>query len=144
MQKFRIFTALLVLTILTLPMPRVLAAGNGQELLLQRTFPTESGERLKVNAYAGNVKINSWNKNEIEVKIYGSSEAGKYLDFDVCCDELGINIAALKKAEIENVKSLGLRYEISVPRDYDVRISGGENVTVEDKSGKVEMSMIGE
>jgi hypothetical protein len=71
------------------------------------------------------------------IKIYGSSEAVKYLEFDVSSDELGITIAASKKAEIENVQNLNLRYEICVPHDYCVKVTGGENVTIDDRSGPI-------
>jgi hypothetical protein len=140
MHKIPLFSALVLLILMTLPVPRVWAADSGQKLLLEKSFPTASGERLKVNAYAGNIKINCWQKNEIVIKIYGSSDAVKYLDFDVSSDELGINISATKKAGIENVKNLGLRYEISVPHSYCVKVTGGKNVTIDKESAPVEVS----
>jgi hypothetical protein len=140
MKKLLTIPALILFALVSLNMTPVYASDSGQELLLQKSFPTFSGERLKVNAYAGNVKINCWSKNEIEIKIYGSSDAVKYLDFDVTSDELGIKISASKKAEIENVKSLGLRYVICVPHDYCVKVFGGKNVTIDKEYGPIELS----
>jgi hypothetical protein len=139
MNKIRISLALFLFTFMTLWTSSVFSAEPGT-LILQKTFPTNSGDRLKVNAYAGNVKINCWGKNEIEIKIYGSSEAVKYLDFNVSSDEFGIIIAASKKTGIENAKSLGLRYEISVPHSYCVKVTGGKNVTIDKDSAPVEVS----
>ena len=145
MHKMRISLALIIFTLITLQIRPVWGADNGgadngQKLLLEKSFPTESGERLKFNGYAGNVKICCWHKNEVKIKIYGSSEAGKYLNFVVSSDELGIRIAALKKAGIENAMNLSLRYEISVPSDYYVKVSTGGNVIIEDQNGPVEIS----
>jgi hypothetical protein len=140
MKKIRIPIALILFALFFVHAAPVHAADSGQTLLLQKTFPTLSGDRLKVNAYAGNVKVNCWGRNEIVIKIYGSSDAVKYLDFDISSDELGINISATKKAEIENVTDLGLRYEICVPRDYCVKVTGGEKVTVDKANVPVEIS----
>ncbi len=143
MYQIRIFSALVILALLILQVSPV-KADNGQKLLLKKSFSTESGERLKVNGCAGDLKVDSWLKNEVEVKIYGNPEALKYLDFNVNSDELGINICALKKAGIEKVKNLNLRYEITVPRDYNVKVStSGKNVNIEDQTGAVQISSLG-
>ena len=144
MKKMQIFLALIVFTLMSFQVKPVFGADNTQVLLLEKSFPTASGDRLKVNAYAGNVKVNCWHKNEIVIRIYGSSDASKYLDFDVTSDELGINIAASKKEGIENVKNLSLSYEICVPHDYCVRVSGSKKVTIDKESLPVEISSLGE
>ena len=141
MNSLRISLALLMFLLFASFMQPVRAADKDQMLLLQKSFPTESGERLKVNAYSGDVKIDCWHNNEIVIKIYGSSDAVKYLNFDVSSDEMGINIAAVKKAGIDKVKNFNLRYEICVPHDYCVKVTGGKgNVNVENPRVPVEIS----
>ena len=142
MHKMRISLALIVFTLIAFQIRPVWGADKDseQKLLLKKSFPTESRDRLKVNGYAGNVKINYWNKNEVEIKIYGNVEAVKYLDFIVHSDELGINIAASKKAGVDKVRNLSVKYEITLPRDYDVKVSSGKNVKVQTHSGPVEIS----
>jgi hypothetical protein len=142
MHKMRISLALIVFTLIAFQIRPVWGADSDQKLLLKKSFPTESRDRLKVNGYAGNVKIYYWNKNEVEVKIYGSSEAVEYFDFDVNSDELGIKINASKKDEIEKVKNFSLQYEISVPRNYNVKVSTGGNSTIQDGNGPVEISTL--
>jgi hypothetical protein len=142
MHNMRISLALIVFTLIALQIRPVWGADSDQKLLLKKSFPTESRDRLKVNGYAGNVKVNYWHKNEVEIKIYGSIEAVKYLNFIVHSDELGINIAASKKAGIEKVKNLSVRYEITLPRDYDVKVSSGKNVKVQNHSGPVKISTL--
>lgn len=139
MHKIRILSALLLCVLMFIMIPRVWGADKDgtdkdQTLLLQKSFTTESGDRLKVSGLAGNVKINSWNKNEVEIRIYGSSEAVKYLNFNVCCDNFGINIGSIKKAGIDKANNLNLRYVINVPRDYNVKVTTGKgNLIIEDK-----------
>lgn len=141
MSKIRIFPALLIFTLLTLQIHTALGADKGQKLLLKKSFSTEQGDGLKVNGCAGNVKITPWFKNEIEVKIYGRSEAGKFLDFKVSNDEQGINICVLKKMGIEKVNNHCLRYEVKVPRDYFVRVlKCAGNIVVNDRNGSMKIS----
>jgi hypothetical protein len=121
----------------------VWGADNSQKLLLAKSFSTESGDELKVNGCAGNVKVGYWFRSEIEVKVYGSSDAGKYLDFDVISDELGIRICVLKKTGMEKVKNFSLRYEINVPRDYIVKVSRVRGNVSEDQGGSVEIGTPG-
>lgn len=143
MQKLRILSALIVAALIVFQMP-ARGADKNQKLLFEKSFPTELGERLKLNSIAGDVKINSWCKNEVKIRIYGSFEAGKYLDFRVSSDALGIKINALKKAGIENVKNLNLRYEICVPHNYGVKVSSrGKKVNVENPNGPVKLSSPG-
>ncbi len=121
--------------------PQVWGIDNTQRLLFEKSFPTELGERLKVISIAGDVKINCWCKNEVRIKIYGSFEAVKYLNFVVSSDELGIKINALKKAGIENAKNLNLRYEICVPHNYGVKVSSrGKKVNIENPNGQVKLN----
>ena len=115
-------------TLMTFQIRPVWGADNSQKLLLVKSFSIEPGEILKVNGCAGNVEVGYWFRSEIEVKIYGISDAGKCLDFDVRSDELGIRICVTKKAGIEKAKNFNLRYEINVPRDYIVKVSKAEEM----------------
>ncbi len=93
-----------------------------------------------VNSYTGNVKVDCWSRNVIGIKIYGSPDAEKYLNFNVSSDDNGITVDAFRKAAIDNINSLGLRYEISVPSDYSVRVDGGDKVTVDKHSLPVDVT----
>jgi hypothetical protein len=137
----QIILALIIFSVMTLQVPQVrgadsgnadngttdnVNADNGQTLLFEKSFPTESGERLKFNGYSGNVKINGWCRNMVKIRIFGSPEAVKYLNFKISSDEMGINIGVKTKNGYVNVKNLILRYEISVPRNYDVKVTDGK------------------
>jgi hypothetical protein len=124
MQKIRITLALILFTLVTLCSSHVYSSEpEPGTLLLKQSFPTESGKLLKLNSFAGNVKVNSWYKNELLIKIYGSREAMKCINFEVKVDKSGIYISACKKGAVGNAKALDLRYEIIVPRNYLVRVN---------------------
>jgi hypothetical protein len=138
MKKIRITQILLLIALSALWTPSVFSSEPGT-LLLQKSFPVQSDRMLKVNSYTGNVKVDCWEKNVIEIRIYGSPEAGKYLDFNVSSDGNGVKIAALKKTEVDNINDLGLRYEINVPSDYTVKVDGGKKVTIDKHSLPVDI-----
>ena len=144
LSKIGIYSALVIFSLMTIQVHPIQGADKSQKLLLERTFSTSSGEKLLVNGCGGNVKVNIWLNNEIEVRIYGSIEARNCLDFEVSSDESGINICASKKVGIEKAMNLNLRYEISVPRDYIVRVlKGSRNTDMENENSPVEISTTG-
>ncbi len=134
MNSLRISLALSMFLLVTLFTPNLFASGDGSNLLLEKSFQTGSNAVLKLNVYTGNVKINTWNKNAVEIKIYGTNDAENCLDFDVIIGKFNINIKASKKEGVDLAKDLGLRYEITVPRDYGVSVKDSKgNVTVDSK-----------
>ena len=138
MHKMQISLALFLFTLIPLQIQPVWGADNGvaanwgadksQALLFEKSFPTETGERLKFNGYAGTVKINSWCRNMVKIRIFGSPDAVKYLNFKISSDEMGINIGVRMKNGNMKVKNLNLRYEICIPRDYDIKVNGSKKI----------------
>lgn len=117
---------------------------NDLKLLLEKSVPTETGQKLRVDAVAGSVKITSWEKNEVYVKIYGNDEAEENLDFEISPDASGVKVDALKKSGVNGLHNLNLRFEISVPRNYNVKVStGGGSVNLTDQHGNVDVSTKG-
>jgi len=114
------------------------------KLLLDKTLPTQSGLKLTVDAFAGNVKITNSSTNEVAVRIYGNSNAEENLGFDVSSDASGVKVDASKKSGFKTLKNLSLKFEISVPLDYNVKITtGGGSVSLTSLKGNVEISSMG-
>jgi DUF4097 and DUF4098 domain-containing protein YvlB len=117
---------------------------NDLKLLQEKSVPTEAGQKLRVDAVGGNVKVTSWDKNEVYVKIYGNDEAEQNVDFEISPDASGVKVEALKKSGVDKLDRLSLKFEISVPRNYKVNVStGGGNVTLTDQDGDVTVSTKG-
>ena len=120
--------------------------GNDDDpkLLVDKTLPTEKGQKLRVDTQAGNVKITSWDKNEVQVKIYGNENTEEKFEFEVSSDASGVKVNGSKKAGVGSLNNISLKYEISVPLDYSVKVStGGGNVTLTDQNGTVDISTMG-
>ena len=117
---------------------------NDLKLLLEKSVPTETGQKLRVDVVAGNVKVTSWEKNEVYVKVYGNDEAEENVDFEISPDASGVKVEALKKSGVHNLHSISLKFEIKVPLNYRVSVSsGGGNVTMTDQNGDVDVSTKG-
>jgi DUF4097 and DUF4098 domain-containing protein YvlB len=117
---------------------------DGLKLLLEKSLPTQTGQKLNVDAFAGNVKITSWGKNEVAVKIYGDTNAEENLQFEVTSESSGIKVDATQKTDKKHLNNINLKMEIMAPFDYSVKVStGGGNVTLTDQNGAVEISTLG-
>jgi DUF4097 and DUF4098 domain-containing protein YvlB len=142
MFKLKFFLPMIALTFFASAISN--AQGDDLKLLLEKSLPTQSGQKLTVDAFAGNVKITSWGKNEVAVKIYGNSKAEDNLRFEVTPDASGIKVDASKKTSDKHLNNISLKLEISAPFDYSVKVStGGGNVTLTDQNGSVEISTMG-
>lgn len=121
------------------------AGGNGDlKLLVDKTLPAQTGQKLTVDTYAGNVKITNGTVNEVTVKIYGSSNAEEKLDFDVSSESNGIKVKVTKKSGLNNLHDLDLKFEITVPLDYNVKVTtGGGNVSLTSLNGDVNVNTMG-
>lgn len=98
--------------------------------LQEKTFNTESGKKIEINASMGDVDISSWNKNEVYVKILGNSKAEDKIKFHFDEDSGNITVTAKKKGTFTNwfTSGIRLRFEIKVPGKFntETHTSGGD------------------
>jgi len=114
------------------------------KLLKENTIQTEPGKSLNLSSVAGNVIVNSWSRNEVEVKIYGNEKAENYLTFDVSPVESGIRVDAQTKSTSKVIGNLSVKFEIKVPSNYSVDIhTGGGNVKLDVLTGNVKINTSG-
>jgi len=107
--------------------------------LHEKTFKTQSGKMIELNASMADVNISSWNKNEVYIKVLGNSKAANKLDFYFNEENGNITVNAEKKGVFSNWFSHGihLRFEIKVPSKFNTEsnTSGGD-VTIIAVDGK--------
>jgi DUF4097 and DUF4098 domain-containing protein YvlB len=114
------------------------------KLLQQKTLQTEPGKSLTLSSVSGNVIINSWSKNEFEVKIYGNEKAENYLTFDISPTETGVRVDGQSKSTAKIQGNLSVKFEINVPSNYNIDVhTGGGNVKVDVLTGKVNINTSG-
>jgi DUF4097 and DUF4098 domain-containing protein YvlB len=104
----------------------------GQELkvLHEKSFPIESGKTLKVDVSTGDIKVTSWDKEEVFVKIYGNKRAEEKVNFSFNSDENEVNIYGKREGGWFNWFSgnIRLKLEIFVPSKFNIKMktSGGD------------------
>jgi len=121
-------------------------AGDEGKLISNFNLTTSSGGKLKVNVYAGGVKIETWSKNEVEVKVYGNDNAEKYFNYNAISNDEGVSVKSDIKSEYLNKKDVNLttEFKISVPKDYSVDvITGGGNLSVTNLTGEIKLNSSG-
>jgi len=102
---------------------------EGLKLIKEKSFPTSEGKSLYVKVSGGDIVVNSWNKNEVNVKILGDDNTEDKFEFELKNTDNGVEIIARKKNSLLNwFSSIKLKVEIIVPEKYnsDINTSGGD------------------
>lgn len=136
-------SALFTVSILTLLFMGKLTLADDARLLFERSISTESGKELITSLVAGGIEISTWDKNEVNVKVFGNDEAEEKIIFSAEQTSTGVKVEG-KQKEKNSFKNLTIRVEITVPKNYDLKLySSGGNLTVKDITGKIETNTSG-
>jgi len=141
MKKKNIFLPLLFTTLFTLLYVQT-ASSQELSLLHEKTFATIPGKLLKIEAQNGSVKIETWSKSEVYVKVLGNKKAKEKLDFKFVEEDWDVYISSKRKGGFWSFNwgnSPKVRFEILVPKSYNTKIStSGGNVGVKDLTGNID------
>ena len=98
--------------------------------LHEKTFKTEPGKRIEINASQGDVNISSWTNNEVYIKVLGNTKAEEKLVFSFDEESGNITVTAKKKGVFSNwfTSGIHLRFEVKVPGKFNTETytSGGD------------------
>mgnify|MGYP001325836786 FL=1 len=136
-------SAFLTISLLTFLLMGKLTLADDARLLFEKTISTESGKELITSLVAGGIEISTWDKNEVNVKVYGNDEAEEKIIFTAEQTSTGVKVEGKQKDQ-KNVRNLTIRVEIVVPKSYDLKLySSGGNLSVKDITGKIETNTSG-
>lgn len=136
-------SAILTLSFLAILLIGKLTQADDARLLFEKTISTESGKELITSLVAGGIEISTWDKNEVNVKVYGNDEAEEKIIFSAEQTSTGVKVEG-KQKDSKNFKNLTIRVEIVVPKNYDLKLySSGGNLSVKDITGKIETNTSG-
>jgi len=111
-------------------------------VLHEKTFATNSGKLLKIEAQNGSVKIETWNKNEVYVKVLGNDKAKEKLEFKFEEKDWGVYISSKRKGGFWSFNwgnSPRVRFEVMVPKSYNAKVStAGGNIGVKNLTGNID------
>lgn len=116
------------------------------KLIHEKSFNVNPSESLKLRTDVGDVKVTSWDKNEVHVKVYGNKKAEEDLHYSFEKVSDGVEITAKKEGmNFFNIfKNYKLYYEISVPAKFNAYVStAGGDVKVSDLEGYVKLATSG-
>lgn len=131
------------ISLLTIIFMGKLTLADDARLLFEKSITTESGKELITSLVAGGIEISTWDKNEVNVKVFGNDEAEEKIVFSAEPTSTGVKVEG-KQKDKNNFKNLTIRVEITVPKNYDLKLySSGGNLTVKDITGKIETNTSG-
>lgn len=138
---------------LTIPLIAILFIGcttiqtisdDDSKLLTDKSFTVQAGGILQVKSILGNVKVSTWDKNETNVKIYGNDNTEKDINFEVIQNGVDVSVTAKFKDDKENSGNYQLKYEIMVPKEYNIEAeTKGGNIVVTGTKGYKELNTMG-
>jgi len=99
------------------------------QLIKEKSFNILPGKDLHVELSSGDVKVTYWEKNEVNVKIFGNENAMEKMDFTMDATEDFVKITGKKKSSISSwFSNVSVEVEIKVPAQFNLDIStaGGD------------------
>lgn len=115
------------------------------ELLFEKTLNTSAGEELSIDASSGHVQILTWDKNEVEVKIYGNDNYKDHFTFSAEKISSGVEIKVKKIDPDEHINNTDGRISVIIPSTYDTDVQTmGGHISVENElNGNIKLDTFG-
>jgi len=136
-------TAIFKISLLAIIFMGKLTLADDARLLFEKTISTQSGKELITSLVAGGIEISTWDKSEVNIKVFGNDEAQEKIIFSAEETSTGVKVEG-KQKDKNNFRHLTIRVEITVPKNYDLKLySSGGNLTVKDITGKIETNTSG-
>ncbi|MBI1939075.1 MAG: DUF4097 family beta strand repeat protein [Ignavibacteriales bacterium] len=116
------------------------------ELIKEKSFQVKPGGGLQVEASGADVKIMSWDKEEVHVKIFGNERAREKMRFEIEQAENGVRVLVKKRSSWSFFEWGGydVKIEAMVPKNYNpgITTSGGD-ISVYSLTGRFELKTSG-
>jgi len=116
------------------------------KVIQEKTFKTEAGKNLRLDAASGDVYVSTWDKPEVSVKISGNKKAYDKVKFRYDNDQDGVTIVAKRESWISFLSWGGiyLKFEIKIPSNYNTLLStAGGDIRVSDLKGIIKVKTSG-
>ena len=116
---------------------------------IEKSFSVKSGGNLVLDTDAGDVDVQSWEKEEVQVKVEIEGTDRRSERFDVKFSETADRITITGKASDNaffkwDIGDLDVSYHIMVPKKYSVKANtSGGNMTLRDLEGNVHLETSG-
>jgi hypothetical protein len=118
---------------------------SSYETIHHKTFKVSSGKDLILSTESGDVHITPWEKDEVDIKVFGNERAKERMKFDFTANNNEVKVTAKKQGSGWNLFSnLELKYEIKVPASFNIEVStAGGDIKVGGVKGKINLNTSG-
>ncbi len=113
--------------------------GGNLDLIKEKSFTVNPNQIIVVKTDLGDIKTNTWDKNEVLIKIFGNNNAEKSMEFSFDQDEKGVEIIGEKEGGFLSgwFRNINLKYEITVPENFNLEYkTAGGDISLKNISGK--------
>jgi DUF4097 and DUF4098 domain-containing protein YvlB len=115
-------------------------------LIREKSISMKDWQNVYVNASGADVKVESWDKQEVYVKIFGNRRAEEKMNFDIYQDGEVVKVIAKKRGSFLNWfgNSLSVRIEIMTPKNYNTHVeTSGGDISVANLAGGFKLDTSG-
>jgi DUF4097 and DUF4098 domain-containing protein YvlB len=143
LQKARmIFGSLIIITLLL----NINLFAKEYKLIMKKHFNISSGELLELKTDAGDIILNTWDKEEIAIEILGNKNAEKKFEFTFDKTDFGLRVIGERKGSnfLSWFKKIRLKYEIMIPKNFNLKLkTAGGDIVLNDCEGEFDMKTSG-
>lgn len=140
----KLLIILLILLISTLFATNAFA--DNLKLIKEKTLSVKQGETLFIDASGADIKIDSWNKDEVYVKIFGNRKAEEKMKFTIEKNSDGVEVTAKKESSwfFNWGGGYSVRIEVILPTNFNTKIeTSGGDIKVQNINGKFNLETSG-
>jgi hypothetical protein len=127
----------LLILIITL-MAASISLADSLKLIKEKSFQVKDWQNLYTKASGADVKVESWDKQEVYVKIFANRRAEEKMKFDIFQDGDVVKVIAEKKGSFWNFwgGNMSVRIEAFVPKNFNAHLeSSGGDLSVSNLTG---------
>lgn len=112
--------------------------------LHEKSFDVQPNQLLELETDIGDIKVRTWEKDEVFIKVFGNEKAADKVRFTFKETSNGVLVEAEMKSGWNWFGNPRLRYEIDLPKNFNVDIStAGGDVLLGDLKGEISMRTSG-
>lgn len=120
--------------------------GGEVRLIKEKNFSVKDWQNLYVQASGADVKVDSWDKPEVNIKIFGNKRAAEKMEFDIYQNSDVVKVIAKRRGSFLNFSfgSFDVRIEAIVPKNFNTNLnSSGGDISVANLTGAFQIKTSG-
>lgn len=140
----KLLIILIIVLISTLFATNIFA--DNLKLIKEKSLNVKQGETLFIDASGADIKVDSWNKDEVYVKIFGNRKAEDKMKFSIEKTSDGVEVTAKKEGSwfFNWGGGYSVRIEVMVPENFNNQIeTSGGDILVQNVNGKFRLETSG-